>query len=455
MKPVARARLSSHGFRVPRRIRPLVPLALLLDLLLTPASAEPPLIAHVALQGVVNPIKARHLKQAIERAHESRAGFVILSIDTPGGLVSSMQDIVSTITNSPVPVVGYVEPRSAQATSAGALILLATDIAAMQPGTRLGAAHPVGTSGPLEGAVEEKATNTLAALAKSLAARRGRPEDLATGMVRESTSYTAEEALDKHIVELLAKDSADLRAQLDGRTLEHGGKTLTLHTPTSQPLEIELSWSNQLLDAIADPTLASILVSIGVLGITYELAAPGIGLGGILGLVSLCLGLLSMSALPIQLAGVLLLAAGLIAIGLELALPTHGMLGLGGVLALAAAALVLIDDTGYFGAVQRIELALFLPTVAGLTLGLFALVAVTRKALHAPLQLGPSALCGKTGLAKTSFVQNGINFTGSVFIDGALWQAFAEADVANGDAVEVVEVFSHPMRLKVRRKGTL
>ncbi len=412
-----------------------------------------PLIVRVELRGIVNPVKVRHIKQALERAKTERATLVLLSIDTPGGLVSSMQEIVSDITNSTVPVVGLVEPRTAQATSAGALILLATDVAAMLPDTRVGAAHPVGAGAPLEGAMEEKATNTLAALAKSLAARRKRPEDLAVGMVRESTSHTAQEAKEKGLVELIANDEADLLKQLEGRTLEFAGKPLTLHTHAASRIEVELSWTNELLDTIANPTLASILLSVGVLGITYELAAPGIGLGGIVGVVSLCFGLLGMSVLPLQLAGFLLLAAGLVAIALELALPSHGLLGLGGVLALAAAGLVLIDEGSYFGGVQRIDLTLFMPVVVALAVGLIGLATLTRKALRAPQQLGPEAMRGKSGTAKSRFTRKEADYTGSVFVDGALWQATAEGEIVEGDAIEVVDVLTQPMRLSVRRKG--
>jgi membrane-bound serine protease (ClpP class) len=419
------------------------------------ARADAPLVVHLELHGIVNPIKARHVKQALERAKREHASLVLLSIDTPGGLVSSMQDIVSDISNSPVPVVGFVEPRSAQATSAGALILLATDVAAMLPDTRVGAAHPVGAGENLQGAVEQKATNSLASLAKSLAARRGRPEDLAAGMVRESTSYTAQEAKEKGIVEIIATDQADLLRQLEGRKLAFGDRSLTLHTQTAGRLEIEMSWSNELLDAIANPTLSSILLSVGVLGITYELMAPGIGMGGILGLISLCLGLLGMSALPVHTVGLVLFAGGLIALGLEFALPTHGVLGLGGVLSLATAALVMIDESGYFGAVQRVDLSLFLPVIGGLALLLLALVAVTRNAMRAPLQLGPAALRDKRGTAKSPFVRNGEQWSGSVFVDGALWQAISEAEIAQGDAIEVVDVSTAPMRLLVRRKGAL
>jgi membrane-bound serine protease (ClpP class) len=445
-------RLGAASQRVTFAVRA-TQVVLALAFMLSPARAEQPLLVHLELHGVVNPIKARHVKQAFERAKKEHADFVLLSIDTPGGLVSSMQDIVSTITNSPLPVIGFVEPNSAQATSAGALILLATDIAAMQPGTRMGAAHPVGAGEPLEGAVEKKATNSLVSLAKSLAARRGRPEDLAAALVSDSTSHTAQEALDKKLVELIANDEADLLRQLDGRTLARAGKSLTLHTLAANRIEVELSWSNELLDTIANPTLASILLSIGVLGITYELAAPGIGMGGIVGLISLCLGLLGMSVLPMQLAGFLLLAAGLLAIALELAIPTHGLLGLGGVLALGFAGVVLIDEAGYFGAVQRIELSLFLPIVVALALGVIALASVTRKALRTPFQLGPAAMRGKSGKAKSHFVQNNAEWSGTVFFDGALWQALADAEVREGEGIEVVEVLSQPMRLRVRRKG--
>jgi membrane-bound serine protease (ClpP class) len=454
MNPLARRQLGVDTQPALVR-RPLwaAQLVLWAALYLSPAHAELPLILHVELHGVVNPIKARHVKQAIERASKEGADLVLLSIDTPGGLVSSMQDIVGTITNAPLPVVGFVEPNTAQATSAGALILLATDVAAMQPDTRMGAAHPVGNGEPLEGAMEEKATNTLAALAKSLAARRGRPEDLAAALVRESTSHTAQEALDNRLIELVATDQADLLQKLEGRRLEHAGKSLTLRTHAARRIEIELSWSNELLDAIANPTLASILLSIGVLGITYELAGPGIGLGGIVGLVSLCLGLLGMSVLPMQLAGILLLATGLIAIALELAIPTHGLLGLGGIFALGVAAVVLIDEGGYYGAVQNVELGVFLPIVAALTLAMVGLATVSRKALRAPFQLGPDALRGKSGTAKSAFLQKDAEFSGSVFVDGALWQAFAADPIGEGDAIEVEGVLSQPMRLKVRRKG--
>lgn len=242
--------------------------------------AAGPIIFHATVEGVINPVKARYVKQALERARDQEAELVLLSINTPGGLVSSMQDIIDEITRSAVPVVGLVEPKTGQATSAGAFILLATDVAGMLPDARVGAAHPVGAGEPLKGAVEQKATNSLVSLAKSLAARRGRPENVAEGIVRESVSYTAQEAEKQKLVEMVVSSRADFLAALDGRHLDFKDRQATLSTKRASVVDFPLSWTNQLLDKIADPTIASILLTIGVLGILYELSAPGIGMWG-------------------------------------------------------------------------------------------------------------------------------------------------------------------------------
>src|SRR5688572_12765662 len=182
---------------------------------------------HVRVDGVVNPIKARHVQRAVERAAREQARFLLVTIDTPGGLVSSMQEIVAALTNSRVPVVGFTAPRSAQATSAGAFILLAADLAAMAPGTRVGSAHPVADGKALDDVLDKKATNSLSALIQSLAERRGRPVDVARSMVTDSTSYTAEEAKEKKLVELLVSDRAELLRALDGREVRPGKKLST------------------------------------------------------------------------------------------------------------------------------------------------------------------------------------------------------------------------------------
>ncbi len=403
---------------------------------------------HITIQGVINPIKARYVDNALKLAHKQHAAFLLVTINTPGGLVSSMEKITTEFVNSDIPIVGYVEPRNAQATSAGAYILLSTDVAAMAPGTRVGAAHPVAGGGKSLGkTLDEKATNTLVAMAKSLAKRRGRPESFAVSIVRDSASYTASEAKDDGAIEILAPDTASLMKQLDGRSIKLRTRTVTLHTHGAVGIEMPLSWAQRFLDVIADPTIASMLLTLGVMGILYEIAAPGIGMGGIVGTVSLLTGLLAMSVLPLDLGGFLLIAVGIIGIVLEIKVPSHGLLALGGVVSIVLGALVLVDESSYFGAVQSVDWRVFAPFVIAVA-GLFLLLATkVARAQRKPPGTGSEAMVGKHGVAKTVVEPAG----GSVFVEGARWLATAEETIDAGEPVEVVEVLRNPPRVVVKR----
>lgn len=434
----------------------LAALAALLSLCFTlarAARAEVGSYVEIRLDGIVNPLKVRHLARAMERAESEQAKFILLTLDTPGGLVSSLQELTVAITNSKVPVVGYVEPSSAQATSAGAFILLATDVAAMAPSTRVGAAHPVGQGEALEGVLDEKATNSLASHARSLAERRGRPPAVAESMVRESKSFTEKEARAAGLVEILAQDRGQLFRELDGRTLDFRGKPYVFHPAGLRRVEVPMSRLDRVLDVIADPTLASLFMSIGVLGLLYELSSPGIGLGGVVGAICLVVGLLGVSVLPIELGGIVLLVVGLLAIGVEIKVPSHGLLAAGGVLSLVLGAMFLVNPDDYFGAAPRVNVFVFAPLVIVAVGGLVLLARLTRKALAAPYASGESALVGKGGVAKATFVADGTSFSGGVFVDGARWLGIADAAIAEGDAIEVVEVLRNPMRLRVKRAG--
>ncbi len=415
-----------------------------------PARAAAPVVLHLRVEGVINPIKARYVRGALEQARATSADLVLISINTPGGLVSSMQEIIEAITSSPVPVAGLVEPRAAQATSAGAFILLATDVAGLLRDTRVGAAHPVGAGEPLKGAIEQKATNSLASLARSLAARRGRSEAAAEAMVRDSVSYTAEEAKEKQIIDVIVDDAPSFLTSIEGKRLDFPGRHVTLRTKGATWVEAPMSRANRVLDTLADPTIASILMSIGVLGILYELSAPGIGLGGIVGVTSLLLGLLAMSVLPLKAAGLLLVLAGFVAIAVESLSPMHGAIGAGGVAAIALGALVLIDETRYFGSPQRVDLRVFLPVLVLVGLGFIAIARVARAALGKPPQSGIEALRGLRGVAKEPFAGQGPPFAGSVLVDGARWQAVSDSAIGEGEAIEVVEVLKQPTRLRVK-----
>jgi len=404
----------------------------------------------IRVEGVINPIQARHVKRGVERAEKEGAAFLLVTLDTPGGLVASMQEMVTALSNAAVPVVTFVEPRSAQATSAGAFVLLAGEVAVMAPGTRVGAAHPVGLGQPLEGPLDAKATNSLASLIASLAERRGRPRDLAEGMVRESTSYTAEEAHQKKLVELLAADEGELLRKLDGLQLEGGKK---LETTGLARIDVELSAIDRALDKIADPTVTSVLISVGTLAIIYELTTAGIGAGGAIGALMLVLGLLGSSVLPIEASAVALLVIGLIAMALEVKLPTHGVLGGAGLLSLLLGSLMLVDPNEYFGGVARPNILVVTPIVGAAALGFALLARVARRSLAAPVQTGTEALIGKRGEARSTFGLQAAEQRGQVFVDGARWQAETlEQVIRAGEAVEVVGVSTSPMLLSVRRK---
>jgi membrane-bound serine protease (ClpP class) len=417
------------------------------------ARADHGAYVELRLDGVVNPLKVRHLTRAMERAESEHAKFLLLTIDTPGGLVSSLQEITVAITNSKIPVVGYVEPASAQATSAGAFILLATDVAAMAPSTRVGAAHPVADGKPLEGVMDDKVTNSLASHARSLAERRGRPPAVAESMVRESKSFTEKEARAAGLIEVLASDRAQLFRELEGRKLDFRGQPFVFHPAGLSRVEVQMSWLDRLLDTIANPTIASLLLTIGVLGLLYELSSPGIGLGGVVGAICLVVGLLGVSVLPIELGGLVLLVVGLLAIGLEMKVPSHGLLAAGGVISIVLGAMFLVNTADYFGGVSRVDVLIFAPLVIAAVTGLVLLARLTRKALRAPLASGESALVGKRGIAKTAFAPDGSAFSGGVFVDGARWQGVSDAPISEGEPVEVIEALRGPMRLRVKRGG--
>ena len=404
---------------------------------------------HVRVDGVVNPIKARHVQRAVERAALEQARFLLVTIDTPGGLVSSMQEIVASLTNSRVPVVGFTAPRSAQATSAGAFILLAADLCAMSPGTRIGAAHPVADGKALDDALDKKATNSLVSLVKSLAERRGRPPAPAEAMVRDSVSYTAEEAHEKKLIELIAASEAELLQKLEAREVRPG---VRLATRGLSRIDLPLSNVDRALDRIADPSITSLLISLGTLAILYELGTAGIGAGGAIGAVLLVLGLLGSSVLPIEASAIALFLIGIAALALETQLPTHGVLGGAGLIGILFGAALMVDPSDYFGGFKGANLFLLAPIVVVVGAGLMLLGRITRRALAAPFQTGSEALVGSKGTARASFGTNHPESSGQVMVDGARWQAETdEPEIDDGDAIEVIRALHRPMRLVVRR----
>jgi membrane-bound serine protease (ClpP class) len=268
--------------------------------------------------------------------------------------------------------------------------------------------------------------------------------------VRESSSYTADEAKREGAVELVATSASDFLGKLEGRRLDFSDRKVTLSIRGATIVEVPMSPTNRVLDAIADPTVASLLVTIGLLGVLYELSAPGIGLGGIVGVVALLLGLLAMSVLPVRFAGFAMIAAGFAAVGLEVKAPTHGFLGFGGLASVLFGAVILVDEGRYFGAVQSVDLRILGPAVVLLGAGFLALATLAARALRAPPLSGLESLRGARGKVRDALVASDDGFSGTVFVDGARWRAVSKSAIEAGATIEVVKVLFRPTRFEVK-----
>ena len=294
------------------------------------------------IDGAINPAAAEFIDQGIEKATERNAECLIIQLNTPGGLLKSTRVIVSSLLESKIPVVVYVAPGGAHAGSAGVFITLAAHIAAMAPGTNIGAAHPVTLEGQQDSVMMEKATNDAAAFIRTIAEKRNRNLAWAEEAVRKSQSITETEALDKNVIDLIAKNIDDLLSQLDGKQVETTGGTLTLHTKGARIEPMEMGWAEKILDLLSDPNIAYILFMLGVYGLMFELYNPGSIFPGIVGVISLILAFYSMHTLPINYAGLALIVFGIILFLLEIKIVSHGLLAIGGIVSLLLGSIMLI-----------------------------------------------------------------------------------------------------------------
>lgn len=412
-------------------------------LLLAAALLSTPVVHVVEIEGAINPIKARYVANALLEADRADAACVILRLDSPGGLVDSMDEITKAILGSKRPVVAWVGPAGARAASAAAIIVLASDVAAMAPTTNIGSAHPVaGQGADLPKILDEKMSNDLAAKARNLARRNGRNEAWAEGAVRQSWNATADEALETGVVEFLAADLPALLEALDGRRIENEARSETLAVAGAEVVHVRMSLPETFLDLISNPNVAYVLLSLGTLGIIYEFASPGIGVGGVAGSICLLLGFLSLQALPINLVGLLLLILGVGLLVAEVKVQSHGMLTVGGLAALLFGSFALFDSGEYYGSFAGLSWAVVLPTVGAFGLTSLLLVWLAVRAYRFPVATGVESLVGMRGRMKGA----------QAHIDGALWEASAEGpSVRDGDEVVVVRVERTPVtRLVVR-----
>jgi membrane-bound serine protease (ClpP class) len=352
----------------------------------------------------------------------------LVELDTPGGLDTSMREIIKAFLGADVPVVVYVAPSGARAASAGALITFAANVAAMAPGTTIGAATPVDLQG---GEISDKVINDAAAFAESVAAQRGRDTRFAVDTVRKGRAVTAAEAVRLKAVDLLAASRAELLETLDGRSVRvASGNTVVLRTAGADPVEQQFGLFRRLLQLIADPNLAFLFLSLGTLGIVYELANPGIGFGGIAGAIFLLLGFFALSVLPINLVGVLLLALAAGLFVAELFVPGVGVFAAGGVVALVLGALFLFDDASV-----RIDPVVVVPVALVVGGGSVVAGRLAWRARRAPSVSGVETLVGRRGTVRTA---DGV--TGQVLLDGAWWRVRSHASLRPGQTVRIVEL---------------
>lgn len=394
-------------------------------------------------EGAIQPIAAQVVIQAIERAERAEREALIIRLDTPGGLDSSMRDIIKRILISEVPVVVYVAPSGGRAASAGTFIAYAAHVSAMSPGTSIGAATPVSAGGQDIGKdMARKVKNDAVSYIRSLAAQRGRNADWAEKAVREGGSLPEDEALKLRVVDYVARNVDDLLRQLDGREVTVAGLTRTFHTKDAAQHEVEASWRQKFLGRILDPNVAYILFMLGFYGILFELSNPGAILPGIVGGICLLLAFLAFQALPVNMTGVFLILFAMLLLAAEVKVQSHGMLTVGGVVSLILGSLVLVSGNG--GA-MRISLSVILP-VALFTVLFFAfIVTAGYRALKRKPVTGQEGLVGERGVAVTDLGTK----AGQIFVHGEYWAAESEDRIEKGASVVVDKVDG--MRLRVRK----
>jgi membrane-bound serine protease (ClpP class) len=382
------------------------------------------------------------VSSALDQAEAQHADAVIVRLSTPGGLLDSTREIVERVLRSKVPVIMWVGPAGARAASAGFLLLEAGDIAAMAPGTNTGASHPVSGSGEdLESEMNRKVENDTAALMRTIAGHRGRNVDADEKTVRASVSYTDKEALDQHLIDVIAADPAALLRALDGREITRfDGTKDTLHFESMVVESFEPTLRQRILSAIADPNIALLLLVLGALGIYAEFSSPGMVLPGVLGAISLLLGLAAMAMFPIAWLGAALMILGLAFFVLEAKFATHGVLTLGGAVALLLGALMLIDTTE---PALRIRFSMALAVTLPFALITSFLLSIAVRARRNKVVTGMGALTGSYGVAVDE-----LNLSGRVMVRGEYWNAVATTRVGPAERVRVTAAEGLTLRVE-------
>ena len=411
-------------------------------LLLGPVLASAAVIK-IKVDAPIHPVTSEYIVKSLEQADRDGADLLILTLDTPGGLDTSMREIIEAIVNAKTPVAAFVGPSGSRAASAGFFIALACDIFVMAPGTSTGSAHPVGlslTGQAMDKTMEEKVTNDAAAYVRTIAEKRGRSVRMAEDAVRKSLSYTEREALDGGLIDLVASSEEEIASRLDGRTIKRfNGSDERLALAGKPVLDRPMTFRQRFLLTIANPNLAYILLMIGLLGLYFEFSHPGAILPGVLGGISLLLAIFAFQILPINYVGLGLIILAVILFILEVKVQSFGMLAVGGIAAMIIGSMMLIKSPI---AELRPSLRFVLPIVLSVSLIVLFLLTLVFRAHARRALTGREGMVGEIGTARTD-----LSPAGRVFVHGELWQAEADGTVRAGEKVKVVEVLDG---LKIR-----
>lgn len=397
----------------------------------------------------IHPPCAEYIASGIESAEQQGAACVIIKLNTPGGLLKSTRVIVTSILESQVPVAVFVAPAGSQAASAGVFITLSANVAAMAPGTNIGAAHPVSLQGQQDSVMMEKATNDAAAFIRTISEKRNRNVEWAEDAVRKSLSITETEAMEENVIDLVAKDVDELLDLMDGREVETSKGKMSLNTKDAVVEPVEMTLTLKLLSILSDPNLAYILLMLGIYGLFFELYNPGAIFPGVVGGICLILAFYSMHALPVNYAGLALIIFAVILFILEIKVISHGILTIGGIISLFLGSMMLIKEESVLDAMKiSIELIILI-VVLSAAFFLFA-ISFGIKAQRKKVSTGLEGLIGETGV-----VLSNLKPLGEIKVHGEIWNAESvEGDISKGNAVQVIGVDKFKLIVKKYLPGT-
>jgi membrane-bound serine protease (ClpP class) len=395
------------------------------------ASAD---VVKIVVDDTIHPIIAEHIDRAIQEATNTHADALLIELRTPGGLMTSMEQIIEKVLASPVPVIIYVTPAGADASSAGFYILEAADVAAMAPGTNTGAAHPVlGNGGTMDPVMKEKLENYAASLMRSYTGKRGRNVEVAESAVRQSKSFTADEALSQHLIDYIAKDENDLFRQLEGKTITRFDGTKAVLHLAGKPVRLyEMTLKQHILTFLIHPSVSFLIFAIGMLCIYFEFNHPGAILPGVVGFIAVSISLYTLDLLPLRSMAVVMIVAAFAMFILEAKFQAHGVVAAGGVVLMVLGALLLVD-----GPIPQMRVQLWAALAVAIPMGFITvfLMSIAMKARRNKVLTGEEAMIGQVAIVCAPLMPRG-----KVFVRGELWDAIAPANIDAGGKVVIRKI---------------